>query len=144
MTKILAVDDEPQILRALRINLSARQYEVAVAADGSSAWSRSPTPPRPWARSWPPQPPARCTADAPDERRTRGVRPGPDLPDLELDEQGRNASRLVVSAAASPSIRYSHVGVGLGLALSRGLAEAMGGAPIPTSARPRPRRRSAG
>ncbi|WP_433438386.1 response regulator [Nonomuraea sp. CA-141351] len=37
MTKILVVDDEPQILRALRINLAARQYEVAVAADGSSA-----------------------------------------------------------------------------------------------------------
>jgi two-component system KDP operon response regulator KdpE len=37
MTKILVVDDEPQILRALRINLAARRYEVAVAADGSSA-----------------------------------------------------------------------------------------------------------
>ncbi|SEL49432.1 response regulator [Nonomuraea pusilla] len=37
MTKILVVDDEPQILRALRINLTARHYEVAVAADGSSA-----------------------------------------------------------------------------------------------------------
>ncbi|MGW0195666.1 response regulator [Nonomuraea sp. NPDC003201] len=37
MTKILVVDDEPQILRALRINLAARQYEVAVAENGSSA-----------------------------------------------------------------------------------------------------------
>ncbi|GAA3248566.1 response regulator [Nonomuraea helvata] len=37
MTKILVVDDEPQILRALRINLAARHYEVAVAEDGSSA-----------------------------------------------------------------------------------------------------------
>ncbi|WP_433432077.1 response regulator [Nonomuraea sp. CA-141351] len=37
MTKILVVDDEPQILRALRINLAARHYEVAVAADGASA-----------------------------------------------------------------------------------------------------------
>ncbi|WP_248963200.1 response regulator [Sphaerisporangium perillae] len=37
MTRILVVDDEPQILRALRINLAARHYEVAVAADGSSA-----------------------------------------------------------------------------------------------------------
>ncbi|UBU08710.1 response regulator [Nonomuraea gerenzanensis] len=37
MTKVLVVDDEPQILRALRINLTARHYEVAVAADGSSA-----------------------------------------------------------------------------------------------------------
>jgi two-component system KDP operon response regulator KdpE len=36
-TRILVVDDEPQILRALRINLRARRYEVDVAADGSSA-----------------------------------------------------------------------------------------------------------
>jgi two-component system, OmpR family, KDP operon response regulator KdpE len=37
MTRILVVDDEPQILRALRINLAARHYEVAVAPDGGSA-----------------------------------------------------------------------------------------------------------
>ncbi|WP_113700347.1 response regulator [Nonomuraea lactucae] len=37
MSRILLVDDEPQILRALRINLVARHYEVAVAADGASA-----------------------------------------------------------------------------------------------------------
>jgi two-component system KDP operon response regulator KdpE len=41
MTRILVVDDEPQILRALRINLTARHYEVAVAADGSSALRRA-------------------------------------------------------------------------------------------------------
>jgi two-component system KDP operon response regulator KdpE len=37
MTRILIVDDEPQILRALRINLTARQYEVLTAADGTQA-----------------------------------------------------------------------------------------------------------
>ncbi|MEU6780756.1 response regulator [Nonomuraea angiospora] len=37
MTRVLVVDDEPQILRALRVNLAARQYEVAIAADGGSA-----------------------------------------------------------------------------------------------------------
>ncbi|MCP2323043.1 two-component system KDP operon response regulator KdpE [Hamadaea flava] len=37
MTRVLIVDDEPQILRALRINLTARQYEVVVAADGTQA-----------------------------------------------------------------------------------------------------------
>ncbi|MDP9847481.1 response regulator [Streptosporangium lutulentum] len=37
MTRILVVDDEPQLLRALRINLAARHYEVAVAPDGGSA-----------------------------------------------------------------------------------------------------------
>jgi two-component system KDP operon response regulator KdpE len=37
MTRVLIVDDEPQILRALRINLTARQYEVITAADGTQA-----------------------------------------------------------------------------------------------------------
>lgn len=37
MTRILVVDDEPQILRALRINLTARGYEVITAADGAGA-----------------------------------------------------------------------------------------------------------
>ncbi len=37
MTRILIVDDEPQILRALRINLLARQYDVITAADGTEA-----------------------------------------------------------------------------------------------------------
>ena len=37
MTRVLIVDDEPQILRALRINLAARQYEVITAANGADA-----------------------------------------------------------------------------------------------------------
>lgn len=37
MTRVLVVDDEPQILRALRINLAARGYEVSTAVDGSTA-----------------------------------------------------------------------------------------------------------
>ncbi|MBB5081083.1 response regulator [Nonomuraea endophytica] len=37
MTRVLVVDDEPQILRAMRINLAARHYEVAVAPDGATA-----------------------------------------------------------------------------------------------------------
>jgi two-component system KDP operon response regulator KdpE len=41
MTRILVVDDEPQLLRALRINLAARRYEVAVAATGSEALDRA-------------------------------------------------------------------------------------------------------
>ena len=35
--RILVVDDDRQLLRALRINLSARGYEVVVAADGATA-----------------------------------------------------------------------------------------------------------
>jgi two-component system KDP operon response regulator KdpE len=37
VTRILVVDDDPQILRALRINLRARDYEVDLAEDGRSA-----------------------------------------------------------------------------------------------------------
>jgi two-component system KDP operon response regulator KdpE len=37
MTRILVVDDDPQIVRALRINLRARGYEVDVAGDGRTA-----------------------------------------------------------------------------------------------------------
>ena len=37
MTLILVVDDEPQILRVLRINLVARQYKVVTAETGAAA-----------------------------------------------------------------------------------------------------------
>jgi two-component system KDP operon response regulator KdpE len=36
MTKVLVIDDEAPILRALTINLTARKYEVTTAADGAS------------------------------------------------------------------------------------------------------------
>jgi len=35
--RVLVVDDEPQLLRAMRINLSARRYEVVVASTGAGA-----------------------------------------------------------------------------------------------------------
>ncbi|MCY7343543.1 MAG: response regulator [Pseudonocardia sp.] len=35
--RVLVVDDDPQILRALRINLTAHGYQVLLAADGGSA-----------------------------------------------------------------------------------------------------------
>jgi two-component system, OmpR family, KDP operon response regulator KdpE len=37
VTRVLVVDDEPQILRALRINLRVREYQVDVAATGAEA-----------------------------------------------------------------------------------------------------------
>jgi two-component system, OmpR family, KDP operon response regulator KdpE len=37
MTRVLVVDDEPQILRALGINLRARGYDVDLAPDGERA-----------------------------------------------------------------------------------------------------------
>ncbi|AQA05142.1 DNA-binding response regulator [Mycobacterium sp. MS1601] len=36
-TRVLVIDDEPQILRALRINLSVRGYDVHTAATGAQA-----------------------------------------------------------------------------------------------------------
>jgi two-component system KDP operon response regulator KdpE len=37
MTRVLVVDDAPQILRALRISLQARQYDVVTAGTGRAA-----------------------------------------------------------------------------------------------------------
>jgi two-component system KDP operon response regulator KdpE len=37
VTRVLIVDDEPQLLRALGINLRARGYDVETASDGSTA-----------------------------------------------------------------------------------------------------------
>jgi two-component system KDP operon response regulator KdpE len=36
VTRVLVVDDEPSIVRALRINLTARKYDVSTATDGAS------------------------------------------------------------------------------------------------------------
>jgi two-component system, OmpR family, KDP operon response regulator KdpE len=41
MTRVLVVDDEPQIRRALSINLRARGYEVDVASSGEEALQRA-------------------------------------------------------------------------------------------------------
>ena len=37
MSRVLVVEDEPSIARALRMNLAARQYDVDLAADGATA-----------------------------------------------------------------------------------------------------------
>ncbi len=36
MTRVLVIDDEAPILRALKINLTARKYDVSTASDGTS------------------------------------------------------------------------------------------------------------
>ena len=41
MTRVLVVDDEPQIRRALAVNLNARGYDVDVAATGEEALRRA-------------------------------------------------------------------------------------------------------
>jgi two-component system KDP operon response regulator KdpE len=46
MTRVLVVDDDRQLLRALRITLTARGYEVVTVADGTTALAvASRTPP---------------------------------------------------------------------------------------------------
>jgi two-component system, OmpR family, KDP operon response regulator KdpE len=46
MTRVLVVDDDPQLLRALRITLTARGYEVITATNGRDALgAASRTPP---------------------------------------------------------------------------------------------------
>ncbi|MGE7385223.1 response regulator [Streptomyces sp. NPDC004126] len=37
MTRVLVVEDDPQLVRALKINLQARKFEVTEAGDGGSA-----------------------------------------------------------------------------------------------------------
>jgi len=39
VTRVLVVDDEPSILRAMRINLTARDYDVITASDGAEGLS---------------------------------------------------------------------------------------------------------
>ncbi|GAA2611866.1 response regulator [Actinomadura fulvescens] len=41
MTRVLVVDDSPQIVATLRLNLKARQYDVQVAADGGQALTQA-------------------------------------------------------------------------------------------------------
>lgn len=45
MTRILVVDDDPDLLRALRINLRARHYDMHTAADGNTALREASTNP---------------------------------------------------------------------------------------------------
>jgi two-component system KDP operon response regulator KdpE len=45
MTRVLIVEDEPQLRRALGINLRARQYEVDAVADGAAALRSAATNP---------------------------------------------------------------------------------------------------
>ena len=46
MTRVLVVDDEPALARALAINLRAHGYEVVTAADGAAALPPPPSAPR--------------------------------------------------------------------------------------------------
>ena len=51
MTRVLVVDDEPQMLRALSANLRARGYDVDLAATGEAALARAARDTRTWSSS---------------------------------------------------------------------------------------------
>lgn len=46
MTRVLVVEDELQLVRALEINLKARKYEVDAASDGGTALRLAAARPR--------------------------------------------------------------------------------------------------
>ena len=48
VTRVLVIDDEPQILRALRRSLEAQDYEVATAEGGEEGLAWRPHRPRTW------------------------------------------------------------------------------------------------
>lgn len=47
MSRVLVVDDDPQLLRTLRINLTAHGHAVTLAADGATALRAAATVPHP-------------------------------------------------------------------------------------------------
>ena len=98
MTRVLVIDDEPSILRALRINLTARNYEVSTAGDGASGLLA-------------------VSRERPDAVILDVIDHGCGVP-AELKER-------IFEPFARLDERTP--GVGLGLAVAKGFAEAMGG-----------------
>ncbi len=47
MSRVLVVDDDPQLLSTLRINLTAHGYTVVAAPDGATALRAAATTPHP-------------------------------------------------------------------------------------------------
>lgn len=48
MTRVLVVEDDPQLIRALVLNLEARRYGVDAAPDGATALRLTATGNRTW------------------------------------------------------------------------------------------------
>ena len=121
MTRILVVDDEPQILRALRINLRARGYDVAVAPDGAGALRAAAA-----------QPPDLVVLDLglPDldgVEVVRGLRGWTDVPIIVLS--GRAGSQDKVSALDAGADDYVTKPFGMDELLARVRAVTRRGAP---------------
>jgi len=98
VTRVLVVDDEPQILRGLGTNLRARGYEVDTAPDGEQALELA-------------------------ARR----RPDVVILDLGLPGIAENELETVFEAFHSSPTDLDHRGSGLGLTIARGFAAANGG-----------------
>lgn len=51
MTRVLVVDDDPGLTRALAITLRTRGYDVDSVADAPQGWPLPPPAPRTWSSS---------------------------------------------------------------------------------------------
>lgn len=51
MSRVLIIEDDKQLLRALAINLRARGYDVRTATDGHSAFAAASRHPPTWSSS---------------------------------------------------------------------------------------------
>ncbi|MDX6345841.1 MAG: two-component system, OmpR family, operon response regulator KdpE [Streptomyces sp.] len=94
MSRVLIVDEEPQMTRALHINLKARHYDVATAPDGTTALQLASR-----------NPPDAVILDAGRRgrrgRRPRRSRPGPEpAGDLGPPEPRRARAKLQVADAS--------------------------------------------
>ena len=95
MTRVLVVDDEPQILRALGINLRARGYDVDLAADGEEALSSRPATTRTSSSST-----SACPASTA-SRSSRACAAGRSVPIIVLSVRDREADKVAALDAGA-------------------------------------------
>jgi two-component system, OmpR family, KDP operon response regulator KdpE len=127
VTLVLVVDDEPQILRALAINLRARRYDVLTAATGSDALTTAAS-----------HPPDLVILDLglPDIDGTeviRGLRGWSDAPILVLSGRTDSADKVDALDAGADDYLTKPFGVDELMARMRALARRA----TPTDAQPR-------
>jgi two-component system, OmpR family, KDP operon response regulator KdpE len=122
VTRILVVDDEPQIVRALRINLRARGYDVDVAPDGRAALAAAAQ-----------HPPDLVVLDLglPDMEGVeviRGLRGWTDAPVIVLSGRGDSTDKVAALDAGADDYVTKPFGVDELLARVRAVSRRAGGA----------------